>query len=295
MSVTRRISPDVLNKMRMIEIQTRRLLSGTQVGNYNTANKGTGLEFDQLREYQEGDDVRFIDWSGSARAQRLLVRQYFEERNRTILLIVDNSPSTKFGSTSMLKSELIAQLASVLALVANYGKDAVGLIHCKDTVHYIPPSRGIGHVHRIMEELFTENAAARSYTSMREGLEKWLASCVKRPLIIMISDFIDSNLETVLPVVANRAEVIAVRCLDPLERSLPVVGMVRTKDIEHGTAGSLMVSGKAQQERINQLLKERLDQQTLLFKSYGIELIDVAPGTAYLGPLITFFRKRRMY
>lgn len=295
MSVTRRISPDILNKIRMIEIQTRRLLSGTQVGNYNTANKGTGLEFDQLREYQEGDDVRFIDWSGSARTQRLLVRQYFEERNRTILLIVDSSPSTKFGSTTTLKSEVIAQLASVLALVANYGKDSVGLIHCKDTVHYIPPSRGIGHVHRIMEELFAENAPTTSYTSMREGLEKWLASCVKRPLVVMISDFIDSGLDSVLPVIANRAEVIAIRCLDPLERSLPMLGIVGTKDIEHGATGVLAISGKRQQEKMNQLLKERLDQQTLLFKSYGIELIDVAPGTSYLGPLITFFRKRRMY
>jgi len=292
---TRRISPDVLQKMRLIEIQTRKLLSSTQVGNYTTANKGSGLEFDQLREYQEGDDVRFIDWSGSARTQRLLVRQYFEERNRTILLVVDNSPSTKYGSTYMLKSELIAQLGSVLALVANYGKDAVGLIHCRGTLHHLPPARGIGHVHRIMEELFAPDDAPATTTSLKQGIEHLMLRCVKRPLIIVISDFIDTDVADVLGVIANRAEVIAIRCLDPLERQLPALGMLHLKDSEQGTSTTLKVASQKEQDRVNSLLKERNDQQELLLKSYGVELIDVTPGTSYLGPLIAFFRKRRLY
>lgn len=124
-----KLTQEVLNKIKQIEIQTRRLLSGTQVGDYSSAQKGSGLEFDQLREYQLGDDVRFIDWNASARTSKVLVKQYIEERNRTIILLVDQSASTFYSSEIYLKSDVIAQVASVLALVADYGKDHVGALY----------------------------------------------------------------------------------------------------------------------------------------------------------------------
>ena len=123
-----KLSKDVLQKIKHIEIQTRRLLSGSLIGDYSSTQKGSGMEFDQIREYQQGDDIRFIDWNATARSGKILVKQYIDERNRNVMLLVDNSGSTMFGSTEHLKSETIAQVASVLALVADCGKDHVGAL-----------------------------------------------------------------------------------------------------------------------------------------------------------------------
>src|SRR5665647_3240289 len=145
------ISSEILKKIKQIEIYTQRLLTGSLVGDSRSAIKGQGLEFDQLREYQMGDDVRFIDWSSSARMDKLLVKQYIEERNRTVLLAVDVSASTFFSSDQELKNESMAQIASVLALVADYGKDHVGLILFSDEIEeFVPPSAGRMHVRLIM-------------------------------------------------------------------------------------------------------------------------------------------------
>ena len=136
------ISADVAKRIREIEIYTKRMVSGSLIGDTTSAYKGSGLDFDQLREYQQGDDVRFIDWHSSARADKLLVRQYIEERNRTIILAVDCSASTFFGSQQRLKYDYMAEIAAILALVGNYGKDKVGLLLFSDNIElYIPPRR----------------------------------------------------------------------------------------------------------------------------------------------------------
>ena len=163
-----------------------------QIGDYTTAQKGSGFEFDQIREYQEGDDVRFIDWQSSARMNKLLVRQYLEERNRTINLLVDVSASTMFGSTSSLKSEVIAQLSGMLALVAEYGKDSVGLCMYSDDVDtYIPAARGRQHTQTILKTIF--EATATKETSLKKGLEFLIKQKQKKGIVFIISDFLDED------------------------------------------------------------------------------------------------------
>src|SRR5579859_3736101 len=220
------ISQEVSKKIRLLEIHARRMINGMQVGDYNTAQKGSGFEFDQIREYQEGDDVRFIDWNSSVRMNKLLVRQYLEERNRTVFLLVDCSGSTVFSSHESLKSDLIAQIAGVLALVADYGKDNIGLFVCSDQVEtYIPAARGREHVQTIMKTVFEASGATKK-TSLKAGLKFLMEHHQKNALVFIISDFIDEDFETTLGSVASRYECIAIRCLDTLETQAPIASYI---------------------------------------------------------------------
>lgn len=292
------LAPDLLAKIRHIEIHTRRLLSGMQVGDYTTAQKGFGLEFDQIREYQTGDDVRFIDWSGTARAGKMLVRQYLEERNRVILLAVDVSPSTCYGSGTTLKSELMAEIASVLALVADYGKDAVGLI-CfgKKIEYYLPPARGRKQVHALMSYLLSTDEERKKkvpYAAPYE-LEQLVAMKHKNALVIVVSDFIDrESVIEELGRVGKRVELLALRCLDKLERAFPATGILALTGTREKETHffDLSATGIA---RYNFLLQRRLHEQNLLMQKYMIDCLDVTPGDPFMHNLITFFRRRVRY
>ncbi len=296
------ISQELLTKIRHIEINTRRLVSGMRVGDYSTALKGSGLEFDQIREYQVGDDVRFIDWNSSARMNKMLVRQYLEERNRTILLLVDNSPSTKFGSTETLKSELMAQIASVLALVADYGKDTVGLIHYSEKLEqYMPPARGRKHVHALMQHLFEQAAIVEENENLsplpasHNEIAHLIHSKHKNSIIFVISDFIDTEqfIETVGRAAKN-SQVVAIRCLDSVERKFPSVGILAMHELKSQTPYFFDMSKKGN-TAYNSMLEERLAHQDKLFKKYNIDLFDAVPGTPFMPELISFFRRRMMY
>lgn len=150
------LSPEIITKIRQIEIHTRRLLSGMMVGDFNSAKKGSGFEFDQIRDYHMGDDVRFIDWKSTARSNKLLVKQYIEERNRTVVIVVDVSSSSLFSSVGAMKYDVMSHVAAVLALVADYGKDHASLVLFSDDVELvIPPRSGRKHIHTIMKHLFS--------------------------------------------------------------------------------------------------------------------------------------------
>ncbi len=300
------LNQEIQAQIKLLEIKARHLLSGTSVGDHTTAQKGSGFEFDQLREYHPGDDVRFIDWQATARGQKMLVRQYFEERNRTIIPIVDFSPSTYFGSTDLLKSDLITQLAGIIALVADYGKDAVGLcitgIEAKPII--IPPKQGRVHVRRILEKLFTAahelaDAKGRSQSmtklsTITDGLQELRTLFNKKPLLVLVSDFIDHELDSSWAIAAKRAEVVAIRCLDAVERSVPEAGILWSEDVEHPSR-MLLPLERGTQRNINSLLQERIRVQELNFKKYNVDVLDVTPGQQYLHNLIWFFRKRRGY
>ena len=149
-----KLSPDVVKKIKHIEICTRRLLSGSFIGENSSAIKGSGLEFDQLREYQQGDDVRFIDWNSSARMNKLLIKQYVEQRSRTIVIAVDVSASANFGTAKENKRDVMAQIGATLSLVAGYAKDNIALLLFTDQVElFIPPGKGRNHMHHIVEQL----------------------------------------------------------------------------------------------------------------------------------------------
>jgi len=285
-----KLTQEVLNKIKQIEIQTRRLLSGTQVGDYSSAQKGSGLEFDQLREYQLGDDVRFIDWNASARTNKILVKQYIEERNRTIILLVDQSASTVYTSQTVLKSDVIAQLASVLALVADYGKDHVGALLFSDQVkQVIPPRSGRKHVHSLMESFFSQKSTGK--TSLKNALERLIAMQKKDAIVFILSDFLDAGYETFLKIAAQKFDVIAVRCLDPLENHLDTVGFLTIEDPE--THQQVTINTGAQP--LHNFLQQEQQAVEKSLRSCGIELIDIQTNRPFIPDIIRFFKRRMMY
>ena len=288
------LSPEVIKKIRHIEIYTRRLLSGMHVGDYSSARKGSGFEFDQIRDYQEGDDVRFIDWNSTARMGKLLVRQYIEERNRAVVIAVDVSSSGLFSSVESAKADVIAQVAAVLALVADYGKDHASLILFSDEVEVVvPPGRGSKHIHTIMKHLF-------SYQSKKKETDiscvlKYLANMrSKNAIVFLISDFIDNDFERPLRVVSKKYDLVAIRCLDANEQNFPSVGFIAVDDIETGKR-FVLDTRKRGSKRVSQFLKDRLSSQSTLFEKCGIDYLEVFPDKPFVGDIIRFFKRRMMY
>ena len=264
------ISPKILKRIREIEIHTRRALSGAQVGGYSTAQKGSGFEFDQIRDYQYGDDIRFIDWKSTARSQKILVKQYLEERNRTIMIGVDVSASMLFSSSDSLKSELMQQVAAVIALVAQYGKDKVGLILFSDQIEaVIPPSRGAKHVQRLLAELFDIKKYNKK-TDINVFFNHPLIKNKKQELVFLLSDFIVDDFEESLAPVTQHKECIFVRCMDPRERELPAAGVLWMQDLETGKPG-LIDTRKSNVRKVSQFMEQHIASQRLLCKKYRID------------------------
>jgi len=292
---SKRLSPDVVLKIKQLEIFTRRLLNGALVGDSRSAIKGTGFEFDQIRDYNCGDDIRFIDWKASARNNKLLIKQYREERNRTIYVAVDVSQSSIFGSGVFNKQEKIVELASVLALVAQHGKDHVGLLLFSDNIEeYVPPGSSLQHVHFIMEKLLTVQPK-RAQTDISAALKHLLSVKKGDAILFLISDFIDNTFDTYLAQVSKRFDVIAVRCLDVNEKVIPAVGFITMQDLETGDLIEVDMRHK-NKNYIKQVLAERIEKQNKLFQKHRIDLFEISPDrTDYLGKLIRFFRQRMMY
>lgn len=279
------ISKEIVNKIRHIQIKTRRLLTGSASGDYLTKQKGYGLEFDQLREYQVGDDVRFIDWKSSARMNKLLLKEYREERNRTVMLLVDISKSSLFGSGKQRKADVMADIASALALSADYSKDAVGLILFSDKIDYfMPPARGRHHVMALMKEVYGAQAQGDA-TNINAAMQ--LLGQLKRTdtIAFLISDCIDESYEKQIHVINARYDLVIIRCLDKREQRLPKGFHIQLQDIETGQ--ELFVKSDALS-----ISAERLQQQNRYFKKYGIDCFDVTCDKQYINDLVMFFQRR---
>lgn len=289
------LSATIAKKIKEIELHTQRLLRGTLVGDSRSAIKGTGLEFDQIREYQLGDDVRFIDWKASARMDRLLVKQYIEERSRTVMLAVDISGSAMIGSQENIKHDTLAQIASVLALVTTAGKDRVGLILFTDEIElFIPPGRGKGHIHKIMQELFAFTPKSQK-TNITIAVKKLAQLKIADMIGFIISDFIDTNLDTkYLSTLCKQKELIGIRCLDQFEQSLPALGFLSIYDRENGKELSLDLRSK-NSATVSNFLAQRIATQNKLLKRSGMTILDVKNNDTFIGDLIKFFRRRMHY
>lgn len=278
------ITSDIAAKVRAIQIHTRRLLSGMQVGEYSTATKGSGFEFDQLREYQEGDDIRFIDWRCSARMNRLYVRQYLQERNRTIMLLVDNSPSTRYGSTGTLVHETISLVTGVFALVADYGKDFVGVRTTAGL--YMPPLRGSAHVFQLTARVYAQQP--QPGVSFEQLVRAVLATKKKNMVLVLVSDFIDTDVSAYVPLCAGH-ELIAVRCLDELALAFPPGGFLHVQDPE--TMQRYLLDTRSLQP----LLQQRVHEQNMQMRKYAVDLLSVSPQRPVISDMITFFKRRMVY
>lgn len=288
------LSKEVIKKIRQIEITTKRLLSGSFVGDYSSAKKGAGFEFDQIREYQLGDDVRFIDWKASARSNKLLVKQYIEERNRSVILAVDLSASNFYSSCKIVKFNVLSEIAAVLALVADYGKDQASLLLFTDEVEvFIPPGKGRKHIHKIMEKLFSYKPK-REKTNINSILDRLARLGRKDAIVFLLSDLIGTFEEKKLYVVSKMYDLVIVRCLDKNEYKLPNVGFINVQDIETGQT-VLLQTARKQGGRLDSFLAKRIYEQEAIFKKYGIDCVDVSPTKHFIGDVILFFRRRMMY
>jgi uncharacterized protein (DUF58 family) len=287
------VSKDIRKRIRQIEIHTKRLLRGSLVGQSSSAVKGSGLEFDQIREYQQGDDVRFIDWKSSARMDKLMMRQYIEERSRSIVLAVDISGSSFFGSGAKTKYQVMQEVAAVLALAGEMAKDRIGLLLFSDEVElFLPPNSGQKHVRYLLEQLFSYTPK-RKKTSVTSALEYMAKFRIKDAVIFLISDFISPSFRKALSIVAKRYELIAIRCLDKNEIEIPRVGFLPMVDDETGVM--TIVNLRSKKSRVSKFCHERLLNQNRIFSTYGIDLLEVESAQPYIQEMVRFFKKRMLY
>ena len=297
------IPREILRKVRRIEIRTRRVVTEQLAGTYHSVFKGRGMEFSEVREYQLGDDVRTIDWNVTARMGRPYVKRFVEERELTIILVVDASGSLDFGTGPQLKREIAAEICAVLAFAAIRNNDRVGLITFTDDIErHIPPRKGRTQGLIVIRDVLYYAPHGRG-TNIGRALQFLHRVLRKRAVVFIVSDFrpclppeATLDFETPLRLVARRHDVIAVCLTDPRERSLPPVGLLSLEDAE--TGAQLLVDSsdprvRASFERREEAFEER---RTELLRSAGVDAIEIDCRASYVAPLVRFFaeRARRM-
>lgn len=288
------ISSDILKKIKNLEIHTKKMVNGLLLGRGRSVAKGSGFEFDQIRDYQVGDDVRSIDWKSSARMNKVLIKQYREEKSKTILVLVDISGSSWYGAGERGKYEVISRVAGIISLMCSYRDDAVGLLLFGETVEaYIPPMKGRKHVHTLLETLFTVKPVNRK-TDISAALD-YVAQLKKKNMIVfLLSDFIVDDFKKSLALVKRQHDVIAISCLDERESVLPALGFLTIQDQETGQNLMLDLT-RTGSPKVASFLKKRADDQQVIFRKVGIDLLALSPQQDNEQELVRFFRKRMMY
>ena len=289
---SRAVPPEVLRQVKLLEIRTRGLVNSLFTGEYHSVFKGQGMEFAEVREYQPGDEVRTIDWNVTARMGHPYVKRYIEERELTVMLAIDLSGSERFGTQSRFKSELASELSAVLAMSAVRNNDRVGALLFTDRAeHVVPPGKGRRHVLRLVRDVLafepqgrkTDIAAAADY------LAKMLSH---HAIIFLISDFLATNIERPLKILAQRHDVVAVTMEDPREISLPNVGLARFVDPESGTTVTVDTSDEGVRKAFEEMAGRERAERRHLFRRLAIDEIVVRTDTSYIEPLLKFFRAR---
>lgn len=286
------IAKEILDKVRHIEFVTRQVVDDVFSGEYHSIFKGLGMEFSEVREYQPGDDIRSIDWNVTARMGHPFVKKFHEERELTVIFLVDASGSGLFGSVDRTKSEFAAELCAVLAFSAIKNNDRVGLAIATDRVEKVVlPKKGRKHVLRVIRELLYFRPENRG-TRLREGLEHLMRVLNRRSVVFVVSDFLDSGYERQLRLLGKRHDVILMRVTDPRELELPPVGLVNMRDPETGETQVVDLSSRRAREGFRSLVAARRNEQESFFKTSGIDYIDLTVGNSYIKPLMGFFRMR---
>ena len=288
---------NVAKKIRLIEIQTDRAVDDVLAGEYSSVFKGSGMEFDEVREYAPGDEIRSIDWNVTARMGKPFVKRYVEERELTVWLVVDLSASGAFGSRSQLKNEAAAEFCALLAFAAIRNNDKVGLIVFTESVELaIPPSKGRTHVLRLIRELLRFQPSGRG-TALSVALEYLGRVTHKRGVVFLVSDFLTTGtLEETsgkqLQILARRHDLIAVAVCDERERELPDIGLIELEDAETGECVLLDTSSKRVRRDYAARSREHIEQRRAFFRTTGIDEVEVQTGHDYVRDLRTLFRKR---
>lgn len=278
---------DVPQQIRAIQLYTKRLMQANLFGHSRSTKKGEGLEFDQIRDYQLGDDVRSIDWNSSARMNKLLVKQFYDDRQRSILIALDISASCFFGSDSHLKITRARQVAALLSYAAFLSKDEVGLFLFTDSKEwYIPPRVGRAHIQEVLEKIFLFEPIQKR-TSLSTVLEKITQLRKKNMMLFIISDFIDINFEKQLSSVAMRYDTIAVSVADHLEHAFEISGLITVQDAETGQE-YIIKTGRD----FSPVLKKRVQDQQHLFMKNRIDVLTINAQKPIIDQLIHFFQLR---
>ncbi len=287
------IPREVLKKVRRIQITTSRMVTDIFAGQYHSVFKGRGMEFDEVREYVPGDDIKSIDWNVTARTGHPHIKKFVEERELTVMIILDASTSCKFGSTTQLKSQLAAELSSVLAFSAIQNNDKIGLIIFTDRIEkFIPPRKGLKHVLRVIREALYFKPEGKG-TDISLALEYLSRVTKRRAITFLISDFLDKDFKKRLSVTNKRHDVIAVTITDPREIDMPDIGMIRLNDAESGDERTIDTSSKSYRSSYRHTALERLNARKELFRSAGIDNIDIYTNIPYAKELIRFFKMRK--
>ena len=287
---------DLLKKVRKIEIKTRSLSHQIFAGEYHSAFKGRGMAFSEVREYQFGDDVRNMDWNVTARMRAPYIKVFEEEREMTVVLLVDVSSSSVFGSVSKSKRELVAEIAAVLSFSASINNDKVGALFFSDKVEkFIPPKKGRSHLLRILRELL-EFKPESDGTNISEAL-RFLTNAIKRKCTaFLLSDLLDvdaqskPNYEEALKIAVNRHDISVINVYDPRDRSIPDVGLIRVKDAESGKEMWVDTSSRAVRNHYNKWSIGVFDNARQLFNKFKVDCVSISTDQDYVKGLISLFK-----
>ncbi|HTR82195.1 MAG TPA: DUF58 domain-containing protein [Bacteroidota bacterium] len=283
---------ELLKKVRQVEIKTRGLVNHVFSGEYHSVFKGRGMEFSEVREYQYGDDIRAIDWNVSARFNHPFVKIFEEERELTVMLLVDLSRSENFGTAQAMKNDIAIEICAVLAFSAIRNNDKVGLILFTDTIEkFIPPKKGKAHILRIVRELLSFEPTG-SGTDITGALQYLNSVIKKRSITFLLSDFIDKGYDAALRIVSKKHDVIAITLRDPREREMPKLGLIKMKDAESGAERWVDTSNIHIQQAFRYYWQQHEEKMKRLFLSTKVDRIDIPIQQPYIKPLVDFFKLR---
>lgn len=283
---------ELLKKVRKIEIKTRGLTNHIFAGEYHSAFKGRGMAFSEVREYQYGDDIRNIDWNVTARFNHPYIKVFEEERELTVVLVIDVSGSREFGSTERLKKTLLAEVAAVISFSAIQNNDKIGVILFSDKVEkFIPPKKGRQHILRVIRELI-EFEPQRKTTNIEEGL-KYLTNAInKRSIAFLISDFISPDFESALKIANRKHDLVALRIYDHREAELPPIGLIQVRDAETDQAVWVDTSSRTVRDNYAQWWKKQQASLDELFRKCGVDNAMIRTDEDYVKPLMKLFKQR---
>jgi len=286
------IPAEILKKVKKIQIQTSRIVNDLLAGEYHSTFKGQGMEFSEVREYVPGDDIRSIDWNVTARMNRPYVKQYVEERELTVILMVDISGSGQYSSSLQTKNEIAAELSSLLALSAIRNNDKVGLILFTDSVEkFIPPKKGKTHVLRVIREVLSFKPE-QGATNMNAALDFLNKAIHKRAVVFLISDFIASGYEKLMRVVAKHHDLICISLADRREKELPDLGLIHLQDAETGEVVLFDTSNTKTRAALEILYERSRKSRAEFLSSHGIDQVEIKTHESYVRPLMGFFKSR---
>ncbi len=285
---------ELLKKVRQIEIKTRGLSRNIFAGEYHSAFKGRGMAFSEVREYEFGDDIRNIDWNVTARYNHPYVKIFEEERELTVMLLIDVSGSREFGSFEKMKKNVITEIAAVLSFSAIQNNDKIGVIFFSSKIEkFIPPKKGRSHILRIIRELIDFQPEERG-TDITETIRYMTNAIKKRCTAFVISDFMDDNpeLELALSIANNKHDVVALKIYDEREKELPPIGMLKLKDAETGNYIVVDSSSRKIRKKYNEWWNNHMMKLDLMLKKCGVDYVAISTQEDYVKSLMTLFKKR---